>query len=345
MNPESPKQIDYSALSLPVSQLHLGTDVNWLKSAKACGVLLLLLGPPLYQSSGGNLLETGIGLVELGLIIMGVVGIVWTVQRLFPTLVSKKRLKQTRLKRFAEMNGFQPLADADILQSGMQFVDNGTTEYGFRTQNMEIGNYAFYISPRGGWHRFGYIRLRLSREVSQIVFDAKVNNSFGWTNLAESFADTLRVPIDVEFDALYNVYAPSGYEQTARDLARQFRPVLVKDGAAAYDMECVAYDIYLYRTEPFEFTEASVRELLGMAEELEAVGREVDVSGGERMTPKRAVPVWLVAILGAYVALASVGGLASTWGQEGSERDVLTVVLFVGASAMLFINALRKPQK
>ena len=346
MDSEKLAQIDYSPLSLPANQLRPGPDVKWRKMATVLGGLFLtLLGPMLYQAYEGDWLRIFAGLIGVAFFFLVVAGVIWIIQRLFPSLVSKKRMDQARLRLFSKVNGFESLTDTRLPQSGMQFRDDGITECGFRTKTVEIGNYAYHV-PRQGWQGFGYVRLRLPREVSQIVFDAKVNNKFGWTNLNEVFDETSRVAIDLEFDALYTVYASKGYEAAARSLAQQFRDVLIKDGVAAFDMECVAYDVYLYHSEPLEFSEANIRYLLQLAEKSEVIGDGVMIAGNEKVAVASS-STWFLVLMGFFAAFTVLPAMAPFL--EGSVVGrIIGMILFGGLLLAFLVWAiwlLRTPRK
>lgn len=113
----------------------------------------------------------------------------------------------------------------------------------------EVGNYR-YSTGRGRdrvTHQWGYLAVRLSRALPHIVLDAVDNNApFGVTNLPVGFERGQRLSLEGDFDRVFALYCPQGYERDALYLFTPDVMALFADAAGRLDAEIVDDWLFLY---------------------------------------------------------------------------------------------------
>ncbi|RKS90263.1 hypothetical protein DEU37_1589 [Microbacterium sp. AG790] len=121
---------------------------------------------------------------------------------------------------------------------------------GERPRFVEFGNYVYRTGSgkNESTHRWGYVAVKLSTPLPNIVLDAVGNNSLFGSNLPAALEGSQRLSLEGDFDRSFTLYCPSGYEADALYL---FTPDIMArfvDHAAALDVEIVDDWLFLYAT-------------------------------------------------------------------------------------------------
>ena len=119
---------------------------------------------------------------------------------------------------------------------------------GERPRFVEFGNYVYRTGSgkNESTHRWGYVAVKLSTPLPNIVLDAVGNNSLFGSNLPAALDGSQRLSLEGDFDRTFTLYCPSGYEADALYL---FTPDIMArfvDHAAALDIEIVDDWLFLY---------------------------------------------------------------------------------------------------
>lgn len=113
---------------------------------------------------------------------------------------------------------------------------------------VEFGNYLYRTGSgkNESTHRWGYVAVKLSTPLPNIVLDAVGNNGLFGSNLPAAFDGAQRLSLEGDFDRYFTLYCPAGYEADALYL---FTPDIMArfvDHAAALDVEIVDDWLFLY---------------------------------------------------------------------------------------------------
>jgi hypothetical protein len=120
-------------------------------------------------------------------------------------------------------------------------------------------------------HTKGVICVKLKRRLPHTLLDAKSNNSFGFTNLPQTFSRKQRLQLEGDFNNYFDLYIPEGY---GRDALYYLTPELMQvlvDYGSGYDIEVVDDQLYIYSSKEYAYNEKEIRELFNL----------VDLIGGE----------------------------------------------------------------
>ncbi|KYJ96927.1 hypothetical protein [Microbacterium sp. CH1] len=264
-SPQASASFDARPLTDPVDPAAVRAFTSALRSRRTSGptastiiaivaialagiVLLPILVSAVFAlaATSGSPTAAAIPLALLVLVAAGVGALIWMGVR-------NGRIRRYRLHRFAEANGmtYEPRIDDPPLP-GMIFhlgrsrlatdLVRGTTP-----RFVEFGNYQYTVQSgkNSTTYRWGYVAVKLDVPLPNIVLDAKGNNGFG-SNLPASFQRAQRLSLEGDFDQLFTLYCPEGYEQDALYL---FTPDIMArfiDNAAQLDVEIVDDWLFLY---------------------------------------------------------------------------------------------------
>ena len=181
-----------------------------------------------------------------------VVGVVLLVRSIW----IRQGLRQFRLSRFAEANGFGYEAHAGPRPyPGMVFTRQGRSKEFVadvlrrRTGSVvEIGNHTCVTgSGRNATrHRWGYAAMRLPTSLPHIVLDSLSNNSLRRPRLPVAFAAQQRLSLEGDFDRHFALYCPNGYEADALYLFSPEIMAIFIDSVKRLDVEIVDDHLFLY---------------------------------------------------------------------------------------------------
>jgi len=164
-----------------------------------------------------------------------------------------------RLTRFAHANAMSYLASVSAPGlPGMIFnigSSRSSTDVvrGDKPRFVEFANYT-YTTGSGknkSTHKWGYVAVKLTVPLPNIVLDATSNNSLFGSNLPASFRPDQTLSLEGDFDRYFTLYCPEGYE---RDALYLFTPDIMArfiDHAAALDVEIVDDWLFLYGQRQF----------------------------------------------------------------------------------------------
>jgi hypothetical protein len=181
--------------------------------------------------------------------------------------VKKMRIVDTKLSRFAKENGLIfKVKTEDPNYDGMIFnIGNDRSSYSqlqsAKTGLYEIANYS-YATGSGkdrSVFNFGYIMIKLDRNLPNIVLDSTKNNDkslFGiaGSNLPVSFRNNQRLSLEGDFDKYFTLYVPSG---CAEDALYIFSPDLMSvliDELTGYDAEIIGDKLFIYSNSKFDLS-------------------------------------------------------------------------------------------
>ncbi|WP_251050615.1 MULTISPECIES: hypothetical protein [unclassified Microbacterium] len=197
--PHTPTTFDSRPLTDPVDPAAVRAFAAELRARQSTGitaatvigiVVAVVVGVvmiPLFVSvvlgiafSSGSPALAAIPLVLIGLVLAGVVTMIWIGVR-------NARTRRYRLSRFAQANGMTyegQIADPPL--PGMIFSlgrSRQSTDLirGTRPRFVEFGNYQYTVQSgkNSTTYRWGYVAVKLDVPLPNIVLDAKGNNGFG----------------------------------------------------------------------------------------------------------------------------------------------------------------------
>lgn len=172
-----------------------------------------------------------------------------------------------RLDRFATVNGLRAIPQSggsdfpgSIFQigSGRMSTNRIQTVSG---RQIDIGSYSYTTGSGKSkrTHGWGYLALRLDRNLPHMVLDAKSNNGlFGGTNLPAKFGGNQVLSLEGDFDRYFTLYCPEHYE---RDALYVFTPdlmALLIDETSAFDVEIIDDWMFVYSADPFDALDSSM---------------------------------------------------------------------------------------
>lgn len=239
-------------------------------------IAIVLIGAPLAitavvgvviaLTSGDSLAGSG-SLVAGGLFSLPMLIPLVIAALVIPLVVfSRRKQHETayRLSRFAQANNMEyvhavpnPPLPGMIFHQGSNRTAS-TLVRGRVPRFVEFGNHT-YTTGSGDdrkTHSWGYVAVKLSVPLPNIVLDAVGNNTLG-TNLPATFAKDQRLSLEGDFDSYFNLYCPRGYEADALYL---FTPDIMArfiDHAAELDVEIIDDWMFLYRRQSMVTTDAA----------------------------------------------------------------------------------------
>jgi len=194
-------------------------------------------------------------------------------------VIKRSERRKAKLYRFAVQNGVEPLFEKSPLSYTGMIFDEGHSrkinEALILPDGAELGNYE-YVTGSGknrSTHRYGYVKIPLTRNLPHMVLDGKANNFLGFTGMTDSFDRSQKLSLEGDFDNYFTLYAPKQYE---RDALYVFTPdvmqVLIDEGKR-FDMEIVDDELYAYSNTTFDLI--SKKQLSSLMKIIETVGSEI----------------------------------------------------------------------
>ncbi len=135
-------------------------------------------------------------------------------------------------------------------------------------ERFEIGNYQFSTGSGKNrkYYQWGYICIRLERNVPHMVLDAMHNNTtlfgFSLSNLPTSFDKDQTLSLEGDFNSHFTLYAPKEYERDALYIFTPDLMALLIDTTARYDIETVDDRLYVYSPEMFNLRDQKTLETI-----------------------------------------------------------------------------------
>ena len=145
----------------------------------------------------------------------------------------------------------------------------GALQYSSIDRVLTIGSYEYTITTDNDTETYdwGFMALRLERNLPHMVLDAKANNSFGRTNLPRSFDKSQVLSLEGDFDRYFTLYCPKKYERDALYIFTPDLMALLVDHAAPFDLEVIDNWVFVYSAKPLNSTDPAVyRRLLHIAD-------------------------------------------------------------------------------
>jgi hypothetical protein len=179
--------------------------------------------------------------------------------------------KWMRLSGFARDNGLQylseqpePLLPGCIFQVGSS---RGAYDYFMTTsgRSIDFGNYRYTTGSgkNSTTHHWGFLALRLDRQMPNMLLDSKANNGlFGGTNLPETFSRDQILHLEGDFDKYFTLYCPNEYEQDALYVFTPDLMALLIDDASPFDVEIVDDWMFVYSANAFRPLDAGTYQRL-----------------------------------------------------------------------------------
>lgn len=303
--------VDYSPLFIPVSRDEVtrfkresrANGEPWAHSGTASivaavfvGLILLIVTISLFASVltiGFDSLEPGVRVFFLAwpLLVLAIGG-----YALFRFLARASRRWESLLRRtrFAAANALVYLTgERNPPYPGLIFShgDARQTSDNYRSSGQplfDLGNYR-YTTGSGKektTHSWGYLALKLERNLPHMVLDARGNNGIlGASTLPTTFRRDQKLSLEGDFDRHFTLYCPRQYE---RDALYVFTPdlmALLIDETAAFDVEIVDDWMFVYSVQPFALDEAkTVNRLFGIIDTVGAKTlRQTDRYADERI--------------------------------------------------------------
>lgn len=162
--------------------------------------------------------------------------------------------KWMRLTNFAQANGMQfRTRSAAPSYPGMIFTI-GDSRSAYDHINSTTGRYfdfgSYQYSTGSGKSRstrfWGFLALKLDRELPNMVLDSKQNNGIFGTDLPISLKRDQILSLEGDFDQHFTLYCPQEYEQDALYVFTPDLMALLIDDAGTYDVEIVDDWMFLY---------------------------------------------------------------------------------------------------
>jgi hypothetical protein len=261
-----------------VAQLVSGALIGAVVALVLVSSLFSLAGIIIDSALGGGDLVAVVAPLAVLLVLGGAVAVI------LRSLFGARRWERLmRMDRFAAANGlvFSP-RDAAPAYPGAIFTQGRAREARdhFRSADgrfLDFGNFS-YVTGSGKnqqRHAWGFLALKLDRNLPHMVLDARANNGIFGSTLPGSLAKDQVLSLEGDFDRHFTLYCPRAYE---RDALYVFTPdlmALLIDEAAAFDIEIVDDWFFLYSPRVFPLADpATYQRLL----------RIVDTVGAKTLT-------------------------------------------------------------
>lgn len=228
--------INHEAYSRPISaddRTQYGMKskkLAWLTGSITFGGLFLLLGPLFFFLGGMDWTLLAIAFaISLG------IGLTLLIALLIPNN------HEIRLRRFAHANGFSYSLSAG--GQGMQGVlfevgSSRATKHVFRLPaDVVVANWEFEPVNRDSTVTWRFIELPLPRQVPHLVLDSVANDGLFGSNLPQGLRADQRIELEGDFNRIFTVYAPQGYDFDLRYLLPPDTMALLADNLQHFDIE------------------------------------------------------------------------------------------------------------
>jgi hypothetical protein len=159
-----------------------------------------------------------------------------------------------RLTQFAQANGMQFRSrSAHPNYPGMIFTV-GDSRSAYDHINSTTGRYfdfgSYQYSTGSGksrsTHHWGFLALKLDRQLPNMVLDSKENNTLFGSDLPIALKRDQILSLEGDFDKHFTLYCPQEYEQDALYVFTPDLMALLIDDAGTYDVEIVDDWMFLY---------------------------------------------------------------------------------------------------
>lgn len=180
------------------------------------------------------------------------------------------------MARFAEANGIKyykgPLQaprDGMIFNEG--HAQRFSTLFELTGKSVsEIGNFEYTTGSGRSQevHRYEYIRMKLPRNLPNIILDSRSNNGvLGLARLPVYLETAQELELEGDFNKYFKLYAPTGY---ATDALYIFTPDVMQlmiAATAKYDSEIIDDNLYMFTKGAFNFhNNTKIEELMNIAD-------------------------------------------------------------------------------
>jgi hypothetical protein len=167
--------------------------------------------------------------------------------------------KWMRLSQFAAANGMQFRTRSPNPQYSGMIFNLGDSRSAFNHLSSTTGRYFdlgdFQYSTGSGknrsTHYWGFLALKLDRELPNMVLDSKENNSLFGSDLPISFRRDQILSLEGDFDKHFTLYCPQEYEQDALYVFTPDLMALLIDDAGSFDVEIVDDWMFIYSPHQF----------------------------------------------------------------------------------------------
>jgi len=222
------------------------------------------LGP---EAKGG----IGIAIFCYSIVALFILGIVLTLAG-----SKKQRERSTQIQLFAEKNNLtytryieNPAYAGMFFSIGRNRMLSDVIGSVSAHPPFEIGNLEYSQRAGRSEHTYfrGYVRIKLERNLPQIVLDATSNDlkllGKNISTLPVDFAKSQRMSLEGDFDKHFSLYAPKEYERDALYIFTPDLMALLIDNASAFDAEIVDDQLFIYSSlMQFQLTNPAIMERL-----------------------------------------------------------------------------------
>jgi hypothetical protein len=163
-----------------------------------------------------------------------------------------------RLTQFAQANGLQFRTRSPAPSYPGMIFNLGDSRAATNHLNSTTGRYfdlgTYQYSTGSGksrsTHLWGFLALKLDRELPNMVLDSKENNGIFGTDLPIALKRDQILSLEGDFDKHFTLYCPQEYEQDALYVFTPDLMALLIDDAGTYDVEIVDDWMFLYSPHP-----------------------------------------------------------------------------------------------
>jgi hypothetical protein len=164
-----------------------------------------------------------------------------------------------RLTQFAQANGLQfSTRSPNPSYPGMIFaLGDDRSEYNHLSSTtgrfFDLGSYQYSTgSGRSrATHNWGFLALKLDRQLPNMVLDSKENNTLFGSDLPIRFSRDQVLSLEGDFDNHFTLYCPEEYQTDALYVFTPDLMALLIDDAGSYDVEIVDDWMFIYSPHPF----------------------------------------------------------------------------------------------
>lgn len=182
-------------------------------------------------------------------------------------LVSEKVMeRRIRFENFALENGLTYLPnEVSSDYQGVIFTSGSQRRLydRFCSDGFEVGNYRYTVrhGKSSTTYKYGYIRIKLQRNVAHMLLDGKSNNTnilgASITNLPIIMSKDQVLSLEGDFDQYFTLYAPKEYERDALYIFTPDLMALLIDNVAKFDVEVIDDQLFVYGSE-FQLVDESI---------------------------------------------------------------------------------------
>ncbi len=316
------RSIDYSALEMPLSEADMVAykqqyGGSWLPTSPRPGWTLLSVAGAAVLTA---IVYANTWLMVLSIVVAMAAGVAGVVALVYLDVTQRR----TRMARFAAQNGATFVKDQENPSLPGLIFDEGNDRVLRESITFSDGTVlgAHEFTTGSGKNRtvnrWGFVSVKLSRKLPNMVLDSEKNNFFGViSNLPDTFAKDQKLSLEGDFDKYFSLYAPRQYETDALYI---FTPDVMQaaiDHGGGYDMEVVDDTFYVYIQIGADLSKAeTIKNLLDIVSK---VGTEIEHQGdyysdervGDRSLNMVAAPgqrlrggfSWLIVVLVVFYAV------------------------------------------